>query len=37
LKHLIGRGEELGRDGQPKRFGGLEIDHEIKRSWLLDR
>ena len=37
LNNLIGCGEELGWDGQPKRFSGLEVDHEIELCWLLDR
>src|SRR5438552_3358144 len=33
---LVGQGKERGRDREPERLRGLEIDHEFERTWLLD-
>jgi hypothetical protein len=35
--HIVGGSEQRGRHGESKRFGGLEIDDEIKFGRLLDR
>jgi hypothetical protein len=28
--HLVGAGKQQGRDGEAKRSGSLQIDHELK-------
>jgi hypothetical protein len=35
--HLVGEREQLVRDADAKRLGGLHIDHEFKPDRLLDR
>ena len=37
LDHLVGAGEQEGRDRQAERFGGVEIDHQPDLCLLLDR
>jgi len=37
LDHLIGGVQELVRDAEAERVGGLEVDRELERRWLLDR
>src|SRR5262252_6683386 len=37
FNHLVGNREELIRDRQTKRLGGLKIDHELKLAGLDDR
>ena len=37
LNHLVGAREDRLRNGQPRRFGGREIDAEIELGRLLDR
>jgi hypothetical protein len=37
LDHLVGKGKELRRYVEPKRVGGLEIDHQIDFGWLQHR
>jgi hypothetical protein len=32
--HLVGNGENARRDGEPERFGGSEVDHQVEFSWL---
>jgi hypothetical protein len=34
---LIRPQQQRRRDGEPERFGGLEIDHELELVWLFDR
>src|SRR5262245_40272587 len=34
LDHLIGAGEQRGRNREPKRLGGFEIDHQLKPGRL---
>ena len=34
--HLVGAGEERGRDVKAESLGGLEIDHELELGRLLD-
>jgi len=33
---FVNAGEQPGRDGETKRFGGIEIDHKPENRWLLD-
>ena len=35
--NLVGAGEDRWRDREPERLGGLEIDHQLECSRLLDR
>jgi hypothetical protein len=35
--HLVGGREKRRWDGQAKRIGGFEIDHELVFGWRLDR
>ena len=37
LDHLVGAGEQRGRDGNSERFGSLEIDHQLELGRLLNR
>src|SRR5215207_6430858 len=37
LDHLIGACEERGRDREPERLGGLEVDDKLELGRLLDR
>ena len=34
--HLVGAGEQHGRDGEAERLSGLEIDHQLILGSLLD-
>src|SRR5215207_6218961 len=34
--HLVGAGEERGRNGEAERFGGLQVEDELKFRRLLD-
>jgi hypothetical protein len=34
--HLVGAGEQRGRDGEAERLGGRQVDYEIERGRLLD-
>src|SRR5262249_30696881 len=36
LDHLVGAGEQVGWDGEAKRFCGLEVDHELELCRLHD-
>ena len=36
LDHLIGAGEQRGRDGKPKRLGGGYVDDEVELRRLLN-
>src|SRR5215211_2669059 len=35
--HLVGAREQRGRDVEPERLGGLDVDHELELGRLLDR
>src|SRR5208282_338320 len=35
--HLVGGGEQRGRNFKTKRLRGLKVDHQLKRRWLHDR
>ena len=35
--HFVGKGEQLGWDGDTERVGGLEIDHQMEALGLLNR
>src|SRR5450755_4149039 len=35
--HLVGAGEDCWWNGERKRLGSLEIDHQFELGWLLDR
>ena len=35
--HFVGAGNERGRHAEPERLGGLEMNHEVEFSRLLDR
>ena len=35
--HIVGTGEQRGRDFEAKRLRGFEIDHQLEFGWLLDR
>jgi hypothetical protein len=35
--HLVGSGEERGRDRQAEHIRRRYVDHKIERSWLLER
>jgi hypothetical protein len=35
--HLVGAGEQHGRDFEPERLRGLEVDHQLKLGRLEDR
>ena len=37
LDHLVGGGEQCGRDFEPERPRGLEVDHQLELCGLLDR
>src|ERR1700730_18155876 len=37
IRHLVGAGEDRGRDREAERLGGLEIDDMFEHSRLLDR
>src|SRR3954469_16533109 len=37
IDHLVGAGKEGWRNGDPERFGGLEIDHQLEPGRLLHR
>ena len=37
LDHLVGAGEQRGRNCKSERFRSLEIDHELESGWLHDR
>src|SRR5215813_11584038 len=34
--HLVGAGEQHARHGKAERLGGLEVDHKLKFSRVLD-
>src|SRR6516162_8871612 len=36
FSHLVGDGEQRLRNIETERFGGFEIDDELKFGWLLD-
>jgi hypothetical protein len=35
--HLVGAGEQRRRHGEAKRLGGLNVNYEFERGWLLGR
>ena len=35
--HLVGEGEQRGRNGEVERFRCPHIQHELELHWLLDR
>ena len=35
--HLVGASRKAGRHFKPKGLGGLEVNHELELSWMLDR
>jgi hypothetical protein len=37
LDHLVGACHQCRGDRNPKRIGGVEIDHQLEARWLLDR
>ena len=37
LDDLIGRGQQRTRNGQPQRFGGLEVNDQLETRRLFDR
>jgi hypothetical protein len=37
FEDLVGAGEDGGRHGQAERLGGVEVDHQLEPSGLLDR
>jgi hypothetical protein len=37
LDHLVGVGQQRGRDGEVEHSGGLEVDHQFEFGGLLDR
>ena len=37
LDYLVGQDKQVSGNIEPDRAGGLEVDHELKFGWLLDR
>jgi len=36
LDHPIGTEQQFLGNGKAERFGGLQVDYELKLGWLLD-